>query len=223
MQAQFSHRVCVWRAGGWGEFIFVFASLKKIHSSASRVRRGAGEGSLAATCPRFSNHNQIDGYRVRFGGGGKSRRRGCRPDPSVISRSEVSVAKAPNGDVRRTSFITRAIVKCVPQASGHVCHLNICTGTGLLSSAGTLRTSPVRSPRGGGGGSRRLPPRWASDIRRAFPPPVLLRLGWPRPRAEGGRGGRPSDRCSASLSSRRESVPLAPALAPACSPSASVG
>lgn len=119
----------------------------------------------------------------------------------------------------RASLYKQPIIKCVPQAFDHVCHLNICTWIGLLFSH-VLSGGQCLVALGGARCLRHgRPPRWKSM---SPPTPLPLLAGLGRASQRVGRG-RLNDHCSVSLSSRRESALSALALAPACSRSASAG
>lgn len=96
-------------------------------------------------------------------------------------------------------------MKCVPQAFDHICHLNICTGIGLLFSFKSRQVSTGWSLQVG---SRCVCHMWPPTFEQRFHRRWCLFLpGGPWLFvADGGQGGRFSDHCSVSLSSRRESV-----------------
>lgn len=87
--------------GPGGRSLFLFLLLLK-KSTAVQVGSGreGGKDSLAAKCPRFSNHNQINGYWI--GGGGN----GMLPRPICHQSLKDFRCKSPDGDIGRTSFIT---------------------------------------------------------------------------------------------------------------------
>lgn len=104
--------------------------------------RGARGDSLAAKCPRFSNHNQ--NQRI-LGLGGKKKMKEMLPRPICHQSLKDFAVKAPHCDIWRTRSVTQAIIKCVPQAFDHVCHLNIYTAIGLLFLLMSFHISTVRS------------------------------------------------------------------------------
>lgn len=124
-------------------------------------------------------------------------------------------------DEGRVSLHRQSIIKCVPQASDRVCHLNICTGIGLLFSFVSIQMATVWSLRGGSRWTRHVRPPRAQGLRTADAASAAsLALA---ASGRGRQGGRFNDRCSVSLSSRRGSVLSVLALVPACSRSASAG